>query len=306
MGSAELDSEPDLPDRPEQTETRHSRVLRMAAREIDPDERGQAFDAARAYASADAVEQRDYRAEVPRFERMWAEHEERWPVRDHASPATGRTVDPEGSFRSDGGFYLGPEQNMAATDAIDHVRKAEPAVSADLRAVERQNTSGARLEGFDCRLKGDDRLKEKTAEQLDAEPSKTADDALGKLPDAIRYTFCLEPENYSGGYYDIKGRLESLGYEMYQSKNSWNHPEYKGVNTRWVTQDGLRFEVQFHTPESFDAKQNVTHGSYERLRNPLISDVERKELRAFQREVSTTIAIPDHAADILDFKKDGL
>ena len=44
--------------------------------------------------------------------------------------------------------------------------------------------------------------------------------------------------------------------------------EYKGINTRWVTQEGQRFEVQFHTSESFHAKQNVTHDAYERLRNP--------------------------------------
>ena len=304
MGSAELDSEPDLPDRPEQTETRHSRVLRMAAREIDPDERGQAFDAALAYASADAVEQRDYRAEVPRFERMWAEHEERWPVRDHASPATGRTVDPEGSFRSDGGFYLGPEQNMAATDAIDHVRKAEPAVSADLRAVERQNTSGARLEGFDCRLKGDDRLKEKVAEGLaTGSPDAPPAEVLRQIPDAIRYTFCVESDHYTRSYYDTKARLEGFGYEMYQSKNSWNHPEYKGVNTRWVTQDGLRFEVQFHTPDSFHAKQHTTHSSYERLRNPTTNRPESRELHAFQREVSSHIQAPVGATEIPSFKK---
>ena len=69
----------------------------------------------------------------------------------------------------------------------------------------------------------------------------------------------MRPETYTQGYYDIKERLESLGYEMYQSKNSWDDAEYKGINTRWVTPEGQRFEVQFHTPESFHAKQYVTH-----------------------------------------------
>ncbi len=58
---------------------------------------------------------------------------------------------------------------------------------------------------------------------------------------------------------------------MYLSKNSWGNLEYKGINTRWVTRGGQRFEVQFHTPESFHAKQNITHVSYERIRNPLTS-----------------------------------
>jgi hypothetical protein len=112
-------------------------------------------------------------------------------------------------------------------------------------------------------------------------------------------------ERYTKGYFDIKERLESLGYEMYQSKNSWDAAEYKGVNTRWVTQEGQCFEVQFHTPESFHAKQCVTHDAYERIRNPLTSAEERRELEVFQCEVSSWIQSPEDADNIPDFKKKG-
>jgi hypothetical protein len=46
---------------------------------------------------------------------------------------------------------------------------------------------------------------------------------------------------------------------VYYSKNYWTDAEYKGINTRWVTAEGQRFEVQFHTPDSFHAKHQVTH-----------------------------------------------
>jgi hypothetical protein len=91
---------------------------------------------------------------------------------------------------------------------------------------------------------------------------------------------------------------------MFYSKNYWTHPEYKGVNTRWVTPDGQRFEVQFHTPDSFHAKHHVTHLAYERIRNAT-SRAELRELHAFQREVSSWIQVPDGAADIPDYKKEG-
>jgi hypothetical protein len=308
-----------------------------AVREVDPGERGRAYDAARAYADADAaeknaadaegdgkntadgkdgdgkdaadavaVEQRDYRAEVPRFVRMWAEHQERWPG-PQAHATVDRTADPEGSFRSDGGFYLSPERNAEAADAIGRIRATEPAVSADLRTAERENACGARLEGFDCRIKGDDRLKEKVAEGLaTGSPDATPTELLRQIPDAIRYTFCVQPGSYTMGYYDITARLRSCGYEMYQSRNSWTNQEYKGVNTRWITQEGLRFEVQFHTPDSFHAKHHVTHDSYERLRNPITSRPELRELHAFQREVSSRVRCPEGATGIPDFNKEGL
>ena len=214
-------------------------------------------------------------------------------------------MDPPGSRRSNSGFDLSPERHEETTDAIGRVRKAEVSISADTRTAEQENTSGGWLEGFKFRLKGDDRLKEKVAEQLKAEPEKNSGEALRKIPDAIRYTFCFQPENYTLGYYDIKARLENCGHEMYLSKNSWGNLEYKGINTRWVTQGGQRFEVQFHTPESFHAKQDITHTSYERIRNPLTSDGERMELQKFQREVSAVIRIPHAAAEIPDYKKEG-
>ena len=78
---------------------------------------------------------------------------------------TGRPTSP-GSYRSNGGFLLSPERHTETIDAISRARKAEPAISADMQTAERENTSGGWLEGFDHRLKGDDRLKEKVAEKL--------------------------------------------------------------------------------------------------------------------------------------------
>jgi hypothetical protein len=190
--------------------------------------------------------------------------------------------------------------------AIGRVREAEPAVSADMRTIERENRHGGWLEGFDRRIKGDDRLKEKVAEGLATiGPDARPEEILKQIPDSIRYTFCLRPEAYITGYHDIKERLENLGYKIYQSNNSWESAEYKGLNTRWITKEGQRFEIQFHTPESFHAKQCVTHVAYERIRTPLTSDGERRELEAFQRKVSSWIKTPDGATEIPSFKKKG-
>jgi hypothetical protein len=187
---------------------------------------------------------------------------------------------------------------------LRRVREAEPTISANVKATEQENRYNGWLEGFDCRLKGEDRLKEKVAEKLEAEPRISTAEALREVADGIRYTYCFKPENYARGYYDIKEKLESRGYEMYHSKNSWTDSEYKGINSRWVTASGQRFEVQFHTPESFHAKHHVTHISYERIRDPATSRSELRELHAFQREVCSRIRVPDGAADIPSYRKD--
>lgn len=277
----ELAPEPDRPE-PAGDAPRRARHL-AAAPEIDPEERGRAYDAARA-----AADDSGYWHEVPRFRQMWADHAERWP--------------PHATDRS---FTLTPEREQEVDKAISQVRLIEPNVSAEMTEVARDNTSGAWLEGFDHRLKGDTRLTEKIARWATGSPDATTAELLGQIPDAIRYTFCAGADTYTSAYQDIKSRLEALGHEMYQCKNLWNNAEYRGLNTRWVTPEGHRFEVQFHTPESFHAKHHVTHESYERLRSLPADDAERGELKAFQREVCSRLRTPDDASGILDFKKEG-
>jgi hypothetical protein len=283
VGSVELPPEPEQPGRIERLGAGGAERPMPKAREApDPDERGRVYEAMRAY--AEAAEQ--------------AEPGRRTDGKD-------RSADQPRSYAEVGGFPSSPERSVETGEAISRVREVEPRISADMRAIERENTYGGRLEGYEFRLKGEDRIKEKITEKLEAEPRITPAEVLREVPDAIRYTYCLQTENYTRGYYDIKDRLESRGYEMYDSKNWWTNPEYKGINTRWVTPDGQRFEVQFHTPDSFHTKHYVTHAAYERIRDPMISDRERKELRDFQREMSSAIRVPDGTADIHDYRKEG-
>jgi len=307
----DLPSDPEESDRPEQASAGAERLSPKSRELPGPDERGRVYEATHARAEAEAAERHEqvlgsgrYWTEVPRFQRLWADHDRRWP-KDRQPAATDGAIDPPGSHRSKGGFDLSLERQAETADAIGRVREAEPTISAAAQTTEKENTCGGWMEGFKFRLKGDDRLKEKVADKLRDQPDSPPADVLRRIPDAIRYTFCLEPIKYTAGYYDIKQRLEEHGYEMYYSKNWWTNSEYKGINTRWVTAGGHRFEVQFHTPESFHAKQDVSHEAYERLRNPLTSKREIRELHLFQQEGSSWTPVPDKAADIPDYKKEG-
>jgi hypothetical protein len=314
VGSLDLPDQPDEPKRPEHGDASQ---LTPKPRELpDSGERSQYYEAMQAHVPAETAEeaspasppdgtgQGSYWDEVPRFLEMRADLDERWP--DERRAAADRSADPPGSYRSDGGFYLSPKRYAETIAAFGRMREAEPGISAHVRATEQENGYGGWLEGFRFRLKGEDRFQEKVAEALATiGPDAGPEELLAQVPDAIRYTFCLRSETYTQGYYNIKTQLEGLGYEMYQSRNSWDDAEYKGINTRWVTQGGQRFEVQFHTSESFHAKQYVTHDAYERIRNPLTGDEERGELEEFQREVSSYVQVPDRATDIPAFKKKG-
>jgi hypothetical protein len=236
---------------------------------------------------------------------MWADHERQWPRDKQPTASMDRARDAPGSWRSDSNLPLSPELHSRTKDAISEVHTAESHVTEDLQHVVQDSVFGRELVGLEFCRKGEDRLKEKVAEALTTvSPGEAPEAVVRMIPDAIRYTVRLSREDYTSGYQDVSQRLEADGYVMFYGKNHWEDLEYKGINTRWRTPEGHRFEVQFHTPESYHAKQEITHDAYERIRNPLTADGERSELEEFQREVSSWIPVPEGATSIPDHRKE--
>ncbi len=170
-----------------------------------------------------------------------------------------------------------------------------------LQAIEQANDHGGVLVGLDHRRKGIDRLKEKFADKLEFGLGSSPVDVAGKIHDAVRYTFCFDPDSYVGGHDNVVATLEANGCVQTYSKNHWlDGPQYKGINSQWRTADGGRFELQFHTRESFYAKETLTHPPYERLRSPRTSWEERLELEAYQWLVCSTVSDPKAIGQIAD------
>ena len=235
------------------------------------------------------------------FRSVWATHLERWPRpagRDRSRPD-----DPPGTWRGKGDRHLSPDENAQAGQVIGLLQECEPVVTDLLRRLGSQSPFGARLVGLEHRRKGQDRLKEKIADGLDARLAPDFVLAASKVSDAVRYTYCLDAEQYAAGYADIHERLESAGYRMTFRANRWiGDLEYRGMNTRWLTPEGDRFELQFHTPESFFAKELLTHEPYERIRDPETTMEEEQELLRHERLVCAAIPEPDGVGDIPDVR----
>ncbi|HEX3490318.1 MAG TPA: hypothetical protein VHU92_13290 [Streptosporangiaceae bacterium] len=234
---------------------------------------------------------------------MWSWHQERWPEQPRVGDAV-RPDDPPGSWRGDGDRFLSPERNAEADEQIAAMRGHEKGMTETLEHIEQDNSCGGTLAGLEHCLKGADRIKEKICDMIEEQAGLTLADAAKQVKDVVRYTFLLEHDVYARGYADITERLESADCRMTYGRNNWlmNH-EYKGVNTQWVTPGGGRFELQFHTPESLDAKENRTHHAYERLRSLTVSPAEERDLRGYQTYVSAAIPLPADVETIRHHEK---
>jgi hypothetical protein len=245
---------------------------------------------------------------VPQLRVAWGEHKERYPERTRATSRT----EADGSWVSGEHRRLDPEQNTEASKAhADLADEADRDILPALLRIEAADPE-RRLAGLEHMVKGEERLKEKLADYLRA-PGVPVREALDEVPDPVRFTLRYGAEHYSDGVLADVDRLKNEGFELIKLKNLWHADQYKGINSQWRRpESGCRFEMQFHTPESLEAKE-LTHEAYERIRAnatlPVDEQdlVEEGELEEFQQRVNVLIVTPSGTARIKDFpeKNDG-
>jgi hypothetical protein len=246
---------------------------------------------------------------VPELQSTWqmlkqkyAYHEQRGPTPQAEGGTDG------GSWRGQGGRTLDADQNAEIDRGYSRIREVgeNVIVPGVLRAA--AEDPNCTLAGFDHRIKGLDRLKEKVADLLEPPSKLTAAGALSLIVDVVRFT-CTHPEDrYTHGVLAGVERLKAQGFELDKLKNTWESEQYKGTNTQWLEpRSGVRFEVQFHTSASLEAKE-LTHGAYERIRSitEQTPETEREsaELEAFQSEVNARIPIPLNVRAIEDYRRE--
>jgi hypothetical protein len=229
---------------------------------------------------------------------MWGEYHRRWPPEER--PPVDRSGDPPGSWRSDSNRYLDSSTNAQIEAECDRiVEREQEKISPAMRDTENQDPT-RHLIGFEHRRKARDRIKEKVYDDMDL-LGRSPHEAISFLPDAIRYTFQYDEAHYTQAVLTDVMRIREQGFRLEKLKNSWSDDEYKGINSQWIEPGtGQRFELQFHTRISFEAKQ-ITHSSYERLRSHQADAFEEMVLHAFQRKVATEVPVPPGAADIPDY-----
>ena len=107
---------------------------------------------------------------------------------------------------------------------------------------------------------------------------------IHKLYDVIRYTSISHEENYYDDFARTVATLTKRGYRPIEITDYWKMEEeshrkggYRGINIKMENPDGVRFELQLHTPGSLFAKEEA-HRLYEIARNPNCDPEERDQV----------------------------
>jgi hypothetical protein len=242
---------------------------------------------------------------VPQLRASWEVIKEKYghEERDEPTPPADG-----GSWRGKGGRTLDAPANAAIDRGYVRICEVgESDIVPRILQVAAEDPSRT-LAGFDRHIKGADRLKEKVADLLEPPSTLTAAEALNAVIDVVRFTFTYREVNYAQGVLTDVERLKAEGFVLDKLKNTWPSDQYKGINAQWLEPNsGVRFEVQFHTQASLEAKE-LTHKAYERFRSITVetpeTERETAELEAFQGRANGFVPIPPDVSVIEDYRRE--
>lgn len=183
----------------------------------------------------------------------------------------------------------GRSDGALATSLERRAQAMERSVSDTLEDV--VASRGGRLESFEFRLKEHDSLARKIRETADEELITEAR-AAANIKDALRYTAVTDKADYAAMIEEVLADLELRGATVETLSPIWEaDAPYVGVNVGMRTENGYRFELQFHTEESWIMKHETNHPHYEIWRVSK-DPVEQKRLKRIMVANANTVPRP--------------
>lgn len=184
--------------------------------------------------------------------------------------------------------------------------------------VDTVKSIGGTMDGLDNRLKFDKSLAKKAAADA-KDPNQdyngNIEDAAKGIKDGARYTAVFDNDTFAEGYQKVKEALEEMGIKEYRCKNFFTQyrdqdgtgkkkiGEQKSIQCVFETEDGEKFELQFHTPESLAAK-DVNHHTYKQKKEPPQGNEAWNNPRSLlMRDTSSVVPDPKGVFDIEEHKR---
>ena len=176
----------------------------------------------------------------------------------------------------------------AATAQREKLVEAEKEITKKM--IDLANKHNGQMRGLDFRLKALKSLVRKILDEKDTEHGGDAQKAAESMSDVIRYTTAFDPEEYVSGVKGMVEELQAAGYKL-RIKNYWKGDDpYQGINIAAIAPDGTKFELQFHTPQSVEDKEEI-HKLYETYRESK-DNAERRRLYDEMVVMANKIGVP--------------
>lgn len=147
--------------------------------------------------------------------------------------------------------------------------KEEPTITKDLKGIK-----DIVLYGLDFRLKEKKSAVEKVRrERIENKYKENWHDRkiMNRMYDLVRYTQLVDKDTFVEQAQKTIDELKGRGYKIVELKNFWRKEvnkgknPYRGINMKWKSPDGQKFELQFNTKNNLTVKDKM-HDIYNKQR----------------------------------------
>jgi hypothetical protein len=166
------------------------------------------------------------------------------------------------------------ERSPAAVKEAERIRKdaeaVEPVITSLMEGIAKTiDADFAELDGkssLEQRVKSTDSLARKIDADAEKDHGGDREAAAKAISDGVRYTLNVDEANYTDGVEKTVDALEKTGWKVDSVKNFWQAGDpYDGTNIK-ISKDGVKVELQLHTPNSHRVKEVDLHDTYEKYR----------------------------------------
>ncbi|WP_425526352.1 XopAD/skwp family type III secretion system effector [Xanthomonas hortorum] len=184
-------------------------------------------------------------------------------------------------------------------------RQMEPQVTDMLRRIAERHDG--QLAGTQHQLKSLGSLEEKLRQRV-ALKTQTLQEAAAGVNDALRYSMVLKPQGFTAGLRAVLAALDDEGHVRVKLNNQFTQyrSPFKAINVTLRSPEGALWEIQFHTPKTFDLKEQF-HDLYKRAHALALGGASRAEQRKLQApaiEEFNRVALPPGCEEIYDWQEE--
>ena len=186
------------------------------------------------------------------------------------------------------------EDNFELENAVRYITSRavlyETVITAELLDLQEDQISY--FVELDARFKTAYRIKEKILQKMQVDQMSMIE-AINSICDALRYTIVIDDRLYKDKMEEYIRKIEDMGNQVIKFKNAWGNEYYQGLNVSFIDHDGFKFEVQFHTPNSYSIKEGKLRDVYNIIRDPDSSPDLIKKCNEIRRFDQKQVKVPE-------------
>ena len=161
---------------------------------------------------------------------------------------------------------------------------------------------GGKMIGLEHRVKTPSSVKKKIERR--AELGMNEEEALRSMNDLLRYTLQVDHDKIASSTDKIRVYLTQTGHTIREVDNKYiSNTVYKGIHIIAITPEGQMYELQIHSKESLDVKNQI-HPLYEEFRSVKTSPARRIMLERQMKTISQALREPKDIHTIQNLKGD--